>query len=112
MGRLWRPVLIGAVVVVATFLLAQATIFEPEAEQPQAPLTGDAERGAVVFESTCSGCHGPGGEGGTGPRLINTGLDAATVAITIVQGAGVMPGGLVSGQEQADVTAYVASISN
>jgi len=42
---------------------------------PQAPLTGDAARGQVVFEqSGCLGCHMLGGRGhGYGPDLTNIG---------------------------------------
>jgi mono/diheme cytochrome c family protein len=110
MERLWRPVLVGAVIVVATFLLAQWPIFEPDA--PASTAAGDAANGEVVFARECSSCHGAGGEGGVGPRLVDSGLDAATVAATIEQGAGIMPPGLVSGDEQADVVAYVVSISS
>jgi mono/diheme cytochrome c family protein len=66
----------------------------------------------VLFESTCASCHGPGGEGGSpGPRLVDSGLDAAAIATTIEQGRGVMPPALVSGQDRGDVVAYVLSIS-
>jgi len=111
MGRLWRPVLVGAAIVVATFLLAQWPIFEPDAPA-NGVAAGDAGNGEVVFARECSSCHGAGGEGGTGPRLVDSGLDAATIAATIEQGAGIMPPGLVSGDEQADVVAYVVSIAS
>jgi mono/diheme cytochrome c family protein len=111
MGRLWRPLLVGAVVVVATFALAKAQIFEPSAPAAGPVPGGNVDRGLAVFESTCAGCHGPGGAGGTGPRLQASGLDAATVALAIEQGRGIMPAGLVSGQDEADVVAYVVSIS-
>jgi mono/diheme cytochrome c family protein len=110
MGRGWRPILVGAAVVVATFLLAQATIFEPDA--PSAVPEGDAARGELVFEENCASCHGETGSGGVGPQLAGSGLDAAEVAAVVEQGRGVMPAGIVSGQEQADVAAYVASISS
>jgi cytochrome c551 len=111
MGRGWRPILVGAAIVVATFLLAQAQVFEPDA--PSAGATaGDASRGQVVFEENCASCHGAGGVGGVGPQLVGSGLDAAEVAAVVEQGRGVMPSGLVSGQDQADVAAYVASISS
>ena len=112
MGRGWRPLLVGAIIVVAVFVLAQRPIFEPDA--PATPTTaGDATRGQVVFQRDCAGCHGDGGEGGTpGPRLVDAGLDTATVAARIEQGSGVMPPGLVSGADEADVVAYVVSISS
>jgi mono/diheme cytochrome c family protein len=109
MGRFWRPVLIGAVIVVATFLLAQATIFEPDTSDQA--LLGNPNQGAEVFADECAGCHGEGGEGGTGRRLVGTGLNAETVAATITEGTGIMPPGLVSGQDEADVIAYVVQIS-
>jgi mono/diheme cytochrome c family protein len=104
MGRLWRPVLVGAAIVVATFLLAQWPIFEPDAPAGSV-VAGDAANGEVVFGQECASCHGAGGEGGVGPRLVDSGLDAATITATIEQGAGIMPPGLVSGDEQADVVA-------
>jgi mono/diheme cytochrome c family protein len=104
-------VLVGAVIVVATFLLAQWPIFEPDAPA-SGSASGDAARGATVFEQECSSCHGAGGEGGVGPRLVDSGLDAAAIATTIEQGAGIMPPGLVSGQDEADVIAYVVSIAS
>jgi len=111
MGRLWRPVLVGAAIVVATLLLAQWPIFEPDAPAGSV-AAGDVANGEVVFARECSSCHGAGGEGGVGPRLVDSGLGADAIAVAIEQGAGVMPPGLVSGDEQADVVAYVVSIAS
>jgi mono/diheme cytochrome c family protein len=111
MGRGWRPVLVGAVVAAGTFALAQAQVFAPSAA-PAPAASGDAVRGKVVFERECAKCHGPQAEGGVGPRLAGAGLDAATVAAAVEQGRGIMPAGLVSGQEEADVVAYVVSVSS
>ncbi|MDQ3426138.1 MAG: c-type cytochrome [Actinomycetota bacterium] len=112
MGRGWRPLVVGAIVVIATFVLARLTVFEPSAPTVAGTAGGDVYRGQVVFERECSSCHGQGGEGGSpGPRLSDTGLAAAEVIATIEQGRGVMPRGLTSGQEQADAVAYVVSIS-
>jgi mono/diheme cytochrome c family protein len=109
-GRGWRPIAVGGAVVVGTFALAKAQIFEPAASPVGA---GDVGRGATVFERECSGCHGMAGTGGgVGPMLAGAGVDAASVTTAVQQGRGVMPAGLVSGQEQADVVAYVVSISN
>jgi hypothetical protein len=44
--------------------------------------------------------------------LAGAGLDAATVTAAVAQGGGVMPAGLVSGQDEADVVAYVVSVSD
>jgi mono/diheme cytochrome c family protein len=111
MGRGWRPILVGGAIVVAVFALAQAEIFAPSAPAGEA-VGGDVERGAGVFRTECAGCHGAQAEGGVGPALRETGLDATTVGAVVEQGRGVMPAGIVDGQEQADVVAYVVSISN
>jgi mono/diheme cytochrome c family protein len=96
---------------VGTFALAQAQIFEPSA--PAEPgAAGDATRGEVIFASECAGCHGEGGTGGAGPALVETGLDVTEVSTVVQQGRGVMPAGIVTGQDQADVVAYVVSISS
>ncbi|MGH3118354.1 MAG: c-type cytochrome [Gaiellales bacterium] len=111
MGRARRPLIVGAIVIVATFVLAQFAVFEPSVSTDAAVVGGDFYRGEVVFERSCASCHGAGGEGGSpGPRLVDSGLDAAEVASTVEQGRGVMPPALVSGQEQADVVAYVVGI--
>jgi mono/diheme cytochrome c family protein len=113
MGRGWRPILVGGAVAVGTFALAQAQIFAPSAPAGGAVGAGDVYRGETVFQRECAGCHGDGGQGGgVGPVLFETGLDAPEVAAAVQQGRGVMPAGLVSGQEQDDVIAYVVSISS
>jgi mono/diheme cytochrome c family protein len=112
MGRGWRPLVVGAIIVAATFTLAQVAVFEPSASTDAGVAGGDFYRGEVVFERACASCHGDGGEGGSpGPRLVDSGLDAAVIASTIEQGSGVMPPALVTGREQADVVAYVVAIS-
>jgi cytochrome c551 len=112
MGRLWRPVVVGLLIAVGVFVLAKAQIFEPSADAGAPSATGDATSGAVVFERECAGCHGIGGTGGSGPSLQGTGLEASFVTERVREGSGIMPGGLVSGQDEADVVAYVVSISS
>jgi mono/diheme cytochrome c family protein len=116
MARAWRPIVAGALVVVGVFLLAQWPIFEPStgsAPPADSPAGGGSEaRGQVLFEQECASCHGADAEGGIGPALADSGLDAATIAETIEQGAGIMPAGLVSGDDQVEVVAYVAAIAN
>jgi mono/diheme cytochrome c family protein len=111
MSRAWRPILVGAVVVAGTFVLAKAQVFEPSAPAGGPVAGGNVDRGLLVFDNTCAGCHGPGGAGATGPQLQGSGLDAAAVTSAVEQGRGIMPAGLVSGQDEADVVAYVVSIS-
>lgn len=113
MGRGWRPILIGGAVTIATFALAQAEIFAPSAPAGGAAATGDFYRGETIFQRECAGCHGDQGKGGgVGPVLFETGLAATDVAVAVQQGRGVMPAGIVTGQEQADVVAYVFAISS
>jgi len=69
-------------------------------------------RGEAIFERECTGCHGERGEGDVGPALFETGLDATEVTAAVEQGRGIMPAGIVTGQEQADVVAYVVSVSS
>jgi len=112
MGRGWRPILIGGAVAVATYALAQAQIFAPSVPTGAA-AAGDFYSGETVFQRECAGCHGDGGKGGgVGPALFETGLDTTEVAAAVQQGRGVMPAGIVSGQEQADVVAYVVAVSS
>jgi mono/diheme cytochrome c family protein len=113
MGRLWRPVAIGGAVVVATFALARAQVFAPSAPEGGVAGAGDAYDGETIFQRQCAGCHGDEGKGGgVGPALFETGLSARDVAIVVQQGRGVMPAQIVAGEELADVTAYVESISS
>ena len=111
MSRGWRPIVLGGAVVSITFVLAQAQIFAPSAPA-EIGSVGDPVRGGEVFASECAGCHGDGATGGVGPALVGTGLDSVQVATVVQQGRGVMPAGIVSGQEQADVVAYVVSVSS
>jgi mono/diheme cytochrome c family protein len=105
-------VLVGLVIALAVFALAKAQIFEPSADASAPTATGDAARGETVFETNCAGCHSMGGTGGSGPALQGTGLEASFVTERVREGSGIMPAGLVSGQDEADVVAYVVSISN
>jgi len=113
MRRGWRPILVGGAVVAGTFALAQAQIFEPSVPAAGTVSGGDVYVGETVFERECASCHGTGGVGGSpGPRLVDSGLDTREITATIEQGAGVMPPGLVTGKDEADVVAYVVKIAS
>lgn len=73
---------------------------------------GDAAAGKTIFEAKCGGCHaGLGTEaGGVGPQLKGRPLTLDGVKTQITNGKGLMPGGIVSGTDMADVAAYVMSI--
>jgi len=105
---------IGALVIVslAVYGIARLQPFEPSAPPAAEVPAGDAANGAALYARSCAGCHGDGGAGGgIGPVLVDTGLDAPAVAGIVAAGRGAMPGGLVTGQDAADVAAYVAQIS-
>ena len=74
---------------------------------------GDVPAGKTVFEAKCGGCHaGLGTEaGGVGPQLKGRPLTLAGVKTQITNGKGIMPGGIVSGTDMANVAAYVMSIN-
>jgi cytochrome c551 len=113
MRRGWRPILVGGAIAAGTFALAQAQVFAPSAPAGGTVTAGDVARGESVFERECAGCHGlGGGGGGVGPALVGSGLGVAEVTTVVQQGRGIMPAGIVEGQELADVAAYVASISD
>ncbi len=72
---------------------------------------GDQYRGETVFSTSCASCHGQNGKGGTiGPRLIGLPISIARVKAQIDVGGSTMPAGLVKGQDEEDVLAYLATI--
>lgn len=111
--RVAVPLALFLGVSLAVFLLAQAQPFEHEA--PAAPdaasvILGDAARGQALFAQTCSGCHGARAEGGVGPALAGNPIGVEQAVGVVRQGRGVMPAGLVSGQDESDVAGYLATI--
>ena len=91
---------------------APATTAPATTAPAEVPLSaGTAAAGKVVFTRTCAGCHaGLGTRAGFGPQLSGQGLKPAFIKTTLENGRGQMPAGLVSGQELADVVAYVESL--
>lgn len=73
---------------------------------------GDAAAGMQVFASICTTCHLNNGQeaGGVGPQLAGMGLDAAYITMTVMNGRGAMPAGLVSGADLDNAVAYVLSL--
>ncbi len=72
---------------------------------------GDATAGERLFAANCASCHGDGGAGGgVGPTLAGSTISLAAAKATIDGGKGVMPGGLVTGTQEEDVLAYLATI--
>jgi mono/diheme cytochrome c family protein len=86
------------------------------AETPVEP-TGDAAAGKAVFGAAgCGNCHAladAGASGSAGPDLDALKPDFETVQVQVVEGGGGMPAfaDSLSGQEIADVSAYVSSVA-
>jgi mono/diheme cytochrome c family protein len=109
-----RPLVAFAAVSALVFTLSELHLLKPGI--PKAAIgskveLGDSYRGAVTFGQTCASCHGTGGKGGgIGPKLAGDAISLAQVKAQIDNGGGAMPGGLVSGQPERDVIAYLATI--
>ena len=116
--RLRRLIVLPLVVLVsvsgAAFALAKLHLAKPGVPKAAAGTQielGDAYRGETIFSQTCAGCHGAGGSGGgIGPKLRGNPISLAAAKARIDGGGGVMPARLVSGRQEADVLAYVATI--
>jgi mono/diheme cytochrome c family protein len=103
------PAILFAAVAVGVFALAQ---WHPAKRQSKTPtrvlVLVDSFRGKQLFAENCATCHGEGGEGGgVGPRLVGNDISIDQARATIENGSGVMPGGLVTGQDLDDVLAYL-----
>ena len=106
------PLVLFAVVSAAAFTLAKLHLAKPDAPASASSVQlGDQYRGETVFVSECSGCHGMGGAGGgIGPRLDGAAVSIAEAKARIDNGGGSMPAGLVSGQDEEDVLAYLTTL--
>ena len=102
------PALLLAGVSAFVFTLAKWYPAKPEATVVAGEVKlGDAKRGASLFRAECSGCHGASAEGGVGPRLAGADLTLARVKTQIDNGGGTMPAGLVTGEHEEDVLAFL-----
>jgi mono/diheme cytochrome c family protein len=111
MAHRLAPLVALVLVSLAVFGLAKWHPFSPSVPAAATAPTGNAARGAAIFATSCAGCHGADAMGGVGPALRGSGLTAAEVAAVVASGRGVMPAGIVTGQDAADVAAHVASIA-
>jgi mono/diheme cytochrome c family protein len=89
---------------------------------PQTSQTGDALRGAATYKTYCASCHGANGDGGSAgsivdPNFLNLVSDQG-LRTTVVAGRadlgkpdwrGNVPGHPMSGQEIADIVAWLAA---
>lgn len=104
------PLVLFVLVSAGIFTLAQLQLAEPSSGSGSKVVLGDATRGRAVFARTCASCHGADATGGVGPRLRGADVTIEAARETIRNGRGVMPAGLVSGREEDDVLAYLATI--
>ena len=93
------------------FFLARLALAEPSAPKSSGEVVlGDQYRGQVVYSQSCAACHGETGEGGVGPRLAGNPISLEAAKAQIDAGGGTMPPQLVSGRQEEDVLAYLATI--
>jgi cytochrome c551 len=106
------PATLFVVVSGTVFVLAQLHPAKEEAfSSAPPPASGDAAHGQALFAENCASCHGDGGQGGgVGPTLAGNPISIADARSRIENGGGVMPANLVSGQDLADVLAYLQTI--
>lgn len=106
------PAILFAVVSGTVFVLAELHLAKEEtSSSAPPPASGDAAHGEELFADNCASCHGEGGQGGgVGPTLAGNPISIADARSRIESGGGVMPPNLVSGQDLADVLAYLETI--
>jgi mono/diheme cytochrome c family protein len=114
-NRLLRLVVVPALLFVtfsgAAFALAKLHLARPSVAAANGPVQlGDPYRGETAFTQNCASCHGDGGTGGIGPRLVGARITLAAAKTQIDNGGGSMPAGLVSGPQERDVLAYLAGL--
>ena len=111
--RKWlRPLVLGVGVAGAVFAFSLAAIFQPSLRRVARSRSVTPTRVRPSSRRSAPSCHGAGGTGGVGPALAGSGIDVAVVESTVEQGTGVMPAGLVAGDDLADVLAYVEQIAS
>ena len=99
------------------FVVVSAGVFTLAKKHPASPATasgpvtlGDVARGRAVYLQKCAPCHGRQAEGKVGPQLAGVSLTVEQARAQIDNGGGIMPAGLVTGQRESDVLAYLESI--
>jgi mono/diheme cytochrome c family protein len=124
MTQVLRGRLIGAASIVVVLALAVVAVLLGAHNANSRTLDGRSlnasERtGAELFATTCRGCHtlkASNAVGLVGPSLDYVQPSAAQVRRVIANGSpgayGVMPAGLLNGEQANDVAAYVARVAN
>jgi mono/diheme cytochrome c family protein len=107
------PLVALVVVAGAAFTLAELHPAKPEATATTSVpvVLGDASRGQTLFAQRCAPCHGVNGRGGgIGPKLAGASIALAEAEAKIDTGSSVMPPKIVTGAQERDVLAYLATI--
>ena len=88
-----------------TAIAAVTTPEQTTATQPEEPQT----LGAGLFQDNCSACHGADLQGGVGPNLITSQLDADSLTTVISDGRGGMPSwrNSLSSEDIAAITDFI-----
>ena len=103
------PLVLFVVVSAGVFTLAKLHLAKPAASAGAVKL-GDVKHGRVVYVQKCAPCHGMQAQGKVGPRLAGVHLTVEAAKAQIDSGSGIMPAGLVSGADEADVLAYLQTL--
>ena len=106
------PIVLFAVFAGGAFALSKLHLAKPGTPKTSGKVhLGDTYRGETIFSQACASCHGEGGKGGgIGPRLAGAAIPLEVAKAQIDNGGGSMPAGLVKGQQEQDVLAYLAGI--
>ena len=104
------PLLLFAAFAGTAFALAKLHLAKPGLPKSGTVELGDPYRGETVFQQNCAACHGKNAEGGVGPRLRGDTISLAAAKAQIENPRGTMPPKLVSGPQERDVLAYLATI--
>jgi mono/diheme cytochrome c family protein len=98
----------------AVFALAKLHLARPGVSKTvpgQKIALGDSSRGQTDFSQKCAACHGVDGKtGGIGPKLVGLPISIAVAKGQIDNGGGTMPPALVTGGQEQDVLAFLATI--
>jgi mono/diheme cytochrome c family protein len=107
------PVLLLAAVSGVVFALAKLHLARPglpHAANAKVQL-GDFYNGQTLFTQKCAACHGRNAEGTKiAPKLDGAPIPLAVAKAQIDAGGSVMPPKLVTGAQERDVLAYLATI--
>jgi len=108
------PLVLFVAVSSSVFTLAKLHLARPglpQAAPGQNVQLGDFYRGQTVFSQRCAACHGPDGKGGpAGPKLDGLAITLGVAKAQIDNGGTTMPSRLVTGPQERDVLAFLATI--